>query len=226
MDSRKGEDILIRVREAIVVEGKYDKIKLSSLVDGLILETHGFRIFKDPEQMALLRRMADTRGLLILTDSDGAGFVIRNYLSGAIDPKKIKHAYIPSVLGKEKRKEKPSKEGKLGVEGVPAHMILEALRRAGAHIEGEESKKELLPDPIQKSDLYEWGLSGREESRFLREKLLKRLQLPEYLSSNALLRVLNTVSSRREIPLLLEELQDATKEPYEGKETDETGERL
>ncbi len=223
MDSGKGEDILIRVREAIVVEGKYDKIKLSSLVDGLILETRGFRIFKDPEQMALLRRMADTRGLLILTDSDGAGFVIRNYLSGAVDSRKIKHAYIPSVLGKEKRKDKPSKEGKLGVEGVPAQMILEALRRAGAHIEGEKPEKELPLDPIRKSDLYEWGLSGREESRFLREKLLKRLQLPEYLSANALLRVLNTVSSRQELPLLLRELQATEQGVKQGKDKADEG---
>ena len=199
---------MIRVKEAIIVEGKYDKIKLSSFVDGLILETHGFRIFKDREQMALIRRMADTRGLLILTDSDGAGFVIRNYLSGSVDPHKIKHAYIPSVCGKEKRKEKPSKEGKLGVEGISADVILEALRRAGAQIEGEKKKKrDGKLDPIQKSDLYEWGLSGREESRLLREKLLHRLQLPEYLSSNALLRVLNTVSSREEIPALLEEIR-------------------
>jgi ribonuclease M5 len=126
---------LIHVKEAVIVEGKYDKIKLSSLIDGLILPTNGFRIFKDPEKMALIRSLADTRGLLILTDSDSAGFLIRNYLSGCIAPEKIRHAYIPDILGKEKRKDKPSKEGKLGVEGVPISILKEALLRAGVSVD-------------------------------------------------------------------------------------------
>ena len=121
---------MIQIREAVIVEGKYDKIKLSSIIDGLILETHGFQIFKDQEQMALLRKLAATRGLLVLTDSDGAGFVIRNYLRGCIPKEQIRHAYIPDLFGKEKRKKSPSKEGKLGVEGVPASVIREALEKA------------------------------------------------------------------------------------------------
>ena len=126
---------MIRVKEAIIVEGRYDKIKLSSVVDGLIIETGGFRIFKDKNLLAMIRRLADSRGILIMTDSDAAGFMIRNYLSGAVDPSKIKHAYIPDILGKEKRKEKPSKEGKLGVEGVPVSAIEDALKRAGISYE-------------------------------------------------------------------------------------------
>ena len=153
---------MIRIKEAIIVEGKYDKIKLSSLVDGLIIETGGFRIFKDPEKMALLRRLAATRGLLILTDSDGAGFVIRRYLSGSIPAGQIRHAYIPDRYGKEKRKEKPGKEGKLGVEGIDAEELRQVLRRAGVCCEesGEPDNVTAPSEPITRADLFTLGLSG------------------------------------------------------------------
>lgn len=191
---------MIQIKEAIIVEGKYDKIKLSSLIDGLIIETRGFRIFKDRAQMQLIRRLADTRGILILTDSDSAGFIIRNYLSGAVPPEKIKHAYIPDILGKERRKEKPSKEGKLGVEGVPAAAILEALERAGVVCGAEEAPAGRV---ITKTDFYLAGLSGGENSAEKRAALLKKLALPEHLTPNALLAVLNGMMSFEEFQSIL-----------------------
>lgn len=199
---------MIQVKEAIIVEGKYDKIKLSSLVDGLILETHGFQIFKDKQQMALIRRLADTRGLIILTDSDAAGFVIRNYLNGSIDRRKIKHAYIPDVFGKEKRKEKGSKEGKLGVEGIQAHVILDALRRAGATILDHDNLPQTVPcgEPIRKADLFQWGLSGQEDSAAKRKALLQYLNLPEHLAANALVKVLGSIFTREQCEQVIQEL--------------------
>ena len=149
---------MIRIREAIIVEGRYDKNTLAQVVDAPILETSGFGIFHDSQRLALLRRLAETRGIIVLTDSDGAGFVIRNYLRGAIDPTQVKHAYIPDVAGKERRKRTASKEGKLGVEGMRPEVLLEALRRAGATIEGEDAP---LPGArITKADLYAAGLPG------------------------------------------------------------------
>lgn len=188
---------MIRVKEAIIVEGKYDKIRLSSLVDGLILETNGFRIFKDKEQMALIRRLAETRGILILTDSDGAGFVIRRYLSGSIPPDRIRHAYIPDIPGKERRKEKPSKEGKLGVEGVPSRVIFESLRRAGVCC-SEEPEEDAQKRRITKTDLYLAGLSGGKDSAEKRRALLRKLSLPEHLAPNSLVEVLNSMMSYEE----------------------------
>ncbi len=194
---------MIKVKEAIIVEGKYDKIKLSSVIDGLIIETRGFRIFGDKEQMDFIRRLADTRGILILTDSDGAGFLIRNYLTGSIAPEKIKHAYIPDILGKERRKQKPSKEGKLGVEGVPVKTIVEALNRAGVVCGGEEAP---AGRKITKTDLYLAGLSGGENSTQKRQKLLKELSLPEHLAANSLVGVLNGIMSYEEFRQLLDKL--------------------
>lgn len=194
---------MIKVKEAIIVEGKYDKIKLSSVIDGLIIETRGFRIFSDREQMDFIRRLADTRGILILTDSDGAGFLIRNYLTGSIAPEKIKHAYIPDILGKERRKQKPSKEGKLGVEGVPVKTIVEALNRAGVVCGGEEAP---AGRKITKTDLYLAGLSGGENSTQKRQKLLNELSLPEHLAANSLVGVLNGIMSYEEFQLLLDKL--------------------
>lgn len=194
---------MIKVKEAIIVEGKYDKIKLSSVIDGLIIETRGFRIFGDKEQMNFIRRLADTRGILILTDSDGAGFLIRNYLTGSIAPEKIKHAYIPDILGKERRKQKPSKEGKLGVEGVPVKTIVEALNRAGVVCGGEEAP---TGRKITKTDLYLAGLSGGENSTQKRQKLLKELSLPEHLAANSLVGVLNGIMSYEEFQQLLDKL--------------------
>ena len=191
-------DALPRIREAIVVEGRYDKNTLSQVVDGVILETSGFGIFKDEERLALLRRLAKERGLLILTDSDGAGFVIRNYLKGAVDPALVKHAYIPDRPGKERRKRVPGKEGKLGVEGMPPEVLLEALRRGGAtFLDGEERRG--YGRPITKTDLYLAGLSGTPEAGENRSALLKRLELPEHMSANALLEILNVLYSREEL---------------------------
>lgn len=175
---------MIRIREAIVVEGRYDKIALSALVDTVIVETHGFGIFRDRERLQYLRRLAQRRGLLILTDSDGAGFLIRNHLKGAIPGCRCKQAFIPSIPGKERRKERPGKAGILGVEGMEPAVLLEALRRAGATIEGEDCPP---PPRLQKSDLYALGLSGAPDSAKKRERLCRRLGLPRNMTSNALL---------------------------------------
>lgn len=185
----------LRIREAIVVEGRYDKNTLSQIVDAPILETAGFGIFKNRQQMALLRKAAENRGLIVFTDSDGAGFVIRNRIKAAIPAKYLKHAYIPDILGKEKRKSAPGKEGKLGVEGMRPEILVEALRRAGATFE-EERETAPEAEPITKQDLVELGLSGGRDSNAKRLALLKRLNLPEHMSSNALLEALNLISSR------------------------------
>lgn len=199
---------MLRIKEAIVVEGRYDKNTLSQLVDTVILETSGFGVFKNRELVELLRRLATQRGLIVLTDSDGAGFVIRNYLKGAIDPKLVKHAYIPDVLGKERRKRAPGKEGKLGVEGMTPAVLEAALRRAGATIldGGEAETSDPTREPVTKADLMAWGLSGGEGSRERRSRLMAALSLPEHLSPNALLPVLNALWSREELEEKLEEL--------------------
>ena len=185
-----------RVNEVIVVEGRYDKIALSQVVDAVILETAGFGIFKDRQKQKLFRSLAEKRGLIVLTDPDGAGFVIRNFIKGCTDPGMVKHAYIPDVHGKERRKSAPSKEGKLGVEGMRPQILLEALRRAGASFEEETAAPR--PAPISKADLYARGLSGREGSAEKRRALLKRLDLPERLTADGLLDVLNALMSREE----------------------------
>jgi len=182
-----------QIREAIVVEGRYDKNTLSQVVDALILETSGFGIFKDGERLALLRRVARERGLIVLTDSDGAGFVIRDFLKGAVDPALVKQAYIPDRPGKERRKRAPGKEGKLGVEGMDPHTLLEALRRAGATFLIGEEDRAPTGTPITKADLFAAGLSGGEGSAQRRQKLLRELDLPEHMSPNALLAVLNAL---------------------------------
>lgn len=195
----------IRIKEALVVEGKYDKNTLAQLVDAPIFVTEGFGIFKDPEKLALLRAAAEKRGLIVLTDSDGAGLVIRNHLKGAIDPALVKHAYIPDVFGKEKRKAAPGKEGKLGVEGMEPTVLLQALRNAGATIIdgpvgaaiGRQPDAESIE--ITKTDLYELGLTGKPDSKERRRALQKRLGLPENLSTNALLTALNCVTTREEL---------------------------
>ncbi|HBT64795.1 MAG TPA: DUF4093 domain-containing protein [Ruminococcaceae bacterium] len=196
---------MIRVREAIVVEGKYDKIKLASVVDALVIETNGFGIFKDRQLMELIRLLARERGLLILTDSDSAGFVIRDYLSGAIPPEQIKHAYIPNLSGKERRKNVPSKEGFLGVEGVDGSTIANAIRNAGATIE-DESAVPQSQSPLTKMDLYETGLVGREFSATRRRQLLGLLGLPKSLSANRLVAVLNMTMTRKRFGETLRDL--------------------
>ena len=184
-----------KIREVILVEGRYDKNTLSQLVDAVILETSGFGIFNDKQKQKLLRTLAEARGLIVLTDSDGAGFVIRNFVKGCVDPALVKHAYIPDIFGKERRKATPSKEGKLGVEGMRPEVLLDALRRAGATIDGESAAPERT---ITKADLYARGLSGRDDSAEKRKALMKRLDLPEHLSATALLDVLNALMSRED----------------------------
>lgn len=194
---------MVKIREAIVVEGRYDKNTLAQIVDAPILETAGFGIMKDKAQLSLLRRVAENRGLIVFTDSDGAGFVIRNYLKGAI-PTGLKHAYIPDVYGKERRKAAPGKEGKLGVEGMPPEVILQALLRAGATIEGEA---EAQTQGITKLDMMELGLSGGKNSSEKRLALLKRLGLPEHMSSNALLQALNLLMDVQTLRVYAAELE-------------------
>lgn len=184
---------MIRIKEAIIVEGKYDKIKLSSIIDGLIIDIGGFSIFKDKDMINLIKKLAKTRGIVVFTDSDGAGLLIRNYLNGQIPKDRIKHAYIPDIYGKEKRKDKPSKEGKLGVEGVSKEIIIKALERSGADICNGESKKDKQNNKITKLDLYEMGYIGKENSSQKRKELLKSLDLPENLSVNALIKVLSEI---------------------------------
>lgn len=195
---------MITIREAIVVEGRYDKNTLSQIVDAPILETSGFGVFKDKQQLALLRRVAESRGLIVLTDSDGAGFVIRNYLKSAIPAQYLKHAYIPDIYGKEHRKTNPGKEGKIGVEGMSRELILEALRRAGATIEGNDSES---ASRITKQDMMDLGLSGGVDSAALRQKLLHKLDLPEHMSANALLQALNLLVDLEQLVKLLEEIR-------------------
>ena len=194
---------MLKIKEAIVVEGRYDKNTLSQIVDAPILETSGFGIFKDKEQMSLLRRVAERRGLIVFTESDGAGFVIRNHIKSAIPGKYLKHAYIPDVYGKEKRKATPGKEGKLGVEGLSPEILVDSLRRAGATIEGEDSPGN---EGITKQDLMALGLSGGANAGARRRQLLKRLGLPERMSANAMLQALNLLCSLEELNAILEEM--------------------
>ena len=192
---------MIKLGPVILVEGKYDKIKLSQIFDTTILTTDGFGIFKQKDKVAMLRKLAETHGLLVFTDADGAGLVIRNFLKGAITGGKVYHAFIPDLYGKEKRKAKGSKEGKLGVEGVPDEIIIQAVERSGAMDETPREKR-----GITKADLYDLGLSGGQGSAEKRKALLKALQLPENLSSNALLDVLNCMTDREELAKLGNEL--------------------
>ena len=188
---------MIRIKEAIVVEGRYDKNTLSQIVDAHIIETAGFGIFSDKEKTALLRRLAEKCGIIILTDSDGAGFLIRNRIKGAVPEGCVKHAYIPDIKGKERRKQHASKEGKLGVEGMTPEIIIEALKRSGATIEGEST--EPRKGEITKGDLYELGLSGGAGSAEKRKELAHKLALPEKMSANALLDVLNALYTKEEL---------------------------
>ena len=191
---------MVKIKEAILVEGRYDKNTLSQIVDAPILETNGFGIFKDKKQMGLLRQVAEKRGLIVFTDADGAGFVIRNHVKSAIPGKFLKHAYTPDIFGKERRKDKAGKEGKLGVEGMRPEIILEALRKAGATIEGEDTP---VSNAITKQDLMELGLSGGADSSAKRLALLKKLNLPEHMSANAMLQALNLLYSLEELKSLL-----------------------
>ena len=195
---------MVKIREAIVVEGRYDKNTLSQIVDTTILETQGFGLFKDKQQMSLLRRVAQKRGLIVFTDSDGAGFVIRNHIKSAIEGKYLKHAYIPDIPGKERRKAAPGKEGKLGVEGMTPQVILEALRRAGATVEGESAAAQRN---ITKQDMMTLGLSGGPDSSRLRLALLKKLDMPAHMSANAMLQALNLLYTLEELEMLVAALE-------------------
>ena len=203
---------MLKIREAIVVEGRYDKNTLAQIVDAPILETKGFGLFKDPKQLELLRSVAKKRGLIVLTDSDGAGFVIRNHIKSAIPAKCLKHAYIPDVAGKEKRKAAPGKEGKLGVEGMSPEVLLAALKNAGATIEGESTARG--NDQITKQDFVEFGLSGGLNASERRKRLQNRLHLPEHMSANALLQALNLLLSREELAEIVREWDNENGETH------------
>lgn len=200
-----------RVHEVIVVEGRYDKNALRQVVDATVVETRGFGIFNDRERLALLRRLAEERGLILLTDSDGAGFVIRNFLKGAIPKDRLKQAYIPDVYGKERRKAAPGREGKLGVEGMNPGVLLQALERAGATFEDGPAAGDRAP--ITKGDFYALGLTGGRDSAARRAALLKALELPERMTANALLEAVNLLYGREEFFPLAEGLTPAGTSP-------------
>lgn len=199
----------MRIKEAIVVEGRCDKAKLSTLVEGTIVETGGFAIFNDSGKMELIRQLAAKCGVIILTDSDGAGFLIRSYLSQCLPPGQVKHAYIPDIMGKERRKSQPSKEGKLGVEGMTLEVLAGCLQRAGAVLENTPVRQS---GKLTKADLFDLGLSGSEGSAEKRLALQRYLRLPERLSANGLLQALNALYTREELAEMLENLEgDDTK---------------
>ena len=192
---------MIRVSQAIVVEGRYDKNTLSQVVDATIFETSGFHIMKDKATQALLRKVAEERGLIVFTDSDGGGFVIRNFLKQIIPPQYLLHAYIPDIYGKEKRKSAPGKEGKLGLEGMSREVILAALEKCGANFQPDTKPA------ITKQHLFTLGLSGRTNSSTLRKQLLKKLDLPEHMSANAMLQALNVLYTPEELEDIMHSLQ-------------------
>jgi ribonuclease M5 len=191
---------MISIQEIIVVEGKYDKMRLSQTVDAVIVTTDGFKLYKDKEKLDMLRRMAKKRGIIVLTDSDSAGFKIRNYLRQCLGDVNIKHAYIPEIKGKEKRKAKPGREGLLGVEGVSGDIISQALKKAKA-------TPKTPYKPITKARLYEDGLAGRPNSTQKRKELAKKIGMPEKLSANAMLDVINSLYSYDEYEKIIESLQ-------------------
>lgn len=184
---------MIKVSEAVIVEGRYDKIKLSNILDALIIETNGFGIFKDKERLAFIRRLARERGIILITDSDHSGFQIRNYIANGIPKDRIKHIYIPDIYGKEKRKKEPSKEGKLGVEGISDDILIKLFEKCGV-----DCKAVSPENRITNYDLYAAGISGTENAGIKRKKLLRSLDLPEFLSVNSLLSYLNTQMTKDE----------------------------
>ena len=194
---------MVKIKQAIVVEGKYDQNTLSQLVDTTIFQTRGFGVMHDKTLLELLRKAARTTGLIIFTDSDGAGFVIRNFLKGALPKEGVLHAYIPDIPGKEKRKRAPGKEGLLGVEGMTKEILLSALENAGADLGGEAEKRP--GDTITKFDLYTAGLSGKPDSASKRAAFLEKLRFPAHMSANALLDALNLLYTREEFLALFEE---------------------
>ena len=194
---------MIKIDRVIIVEGKYDKIKLSRFIDAPIITTDGFGIFKDKERQKMLRRLAETKGLVVLTDSDSAGFLIRSFIGGSMDKKYVINAYIPDIKGKEKRKTQPSKEGTLGVEGMTEETILNALEKAGVLCE----KSELKTEEITKTDLYELGLSGKKDSAVRRAKLLDFYGLPSRMPANQLVRILNCITTPEELARAIDSIE-------------------
>lgn len=192
----------LRIAQAVLVEGKYDQIRLASVLDALIIPVGGFRIYRDRELCALIKRLAESRGVVILTDSDSAGFRIRGYLKGLLPNDKVTQVYIPDLPGKERRKRSPSREGKLGVEGMDAAVLREAFARAGLTGEGPPAG-----EPVTRADLYEDGLSGGSESALLRGRLLRELGLPTRLSAKALLPVLGALLTREEYRALVQKIK-------------------
>ena len=199
---------MIHLQEAVIVEGKYDKIKLSSLIDALIIPTNGFGIFKDKDKMRLIRQLADKTGIVVLTDSDSAGFMIRAKLSSCIAPEKIKHVYIPDIYGKEKRKRESSKEGKLGVEGISSEILLKALSRAGVTNVAEDKP---VRTPITKIDMFNFGFSGGMNSSLKRKALLQYLGLPEKTPPASLLKILNSIMGQEEFLQMIEQINSSEK---------------
>lgn len=199
---------MIKTDRIVIVEGKYDKIRLSSVIDAVIIETDGFGVFNDKEKQQMIRTLAVKKGLLILTDSDAAGFKIRSYISGIVPPETVKHAYIPDILGKEKRKSSPSKEGKIGVEGISQIVLITALRQAGILYEETEE----IERKITKTDFYEDGISGKAQSKSMRLALTKKLGLPSRLSANGLLQIINAFMTFDEYKNTVEEIKNAEKE--------------
>lgn len=192
---------MIKIDKVIVVEGRYDKIKLSSMIDGIIIETEGFGIFKDKDKQKLIRKLAETKGIAILTDSDSAGFVIRNFITSIVPKEYITNVYIPDIYGKEKRKDSPSKEGKLGVEGVSAEILKEAFKKAGIGVSQSETNERIK---ITLNDFFDDGLTGDTQSKRKRTDLLKKLDLPERMSTKAMLDILNTFITYDEYKKLVE----------------------
>lgn len=183
----------IKLTEAVIVEGKYDKIKLSNILDAFIIETNGFAVFKDKSKLSFIKKLAKERGIIILTDSDHAGFMIRNYISSGVPKEQIKNVYIPDIFGKEKRKNAPSKEGKLGVEGMTKEVILASLEKAGV-----SSTSSVCDNPITTVDFYDLGLTGGANSKAKRKAVCKALDLPEFLSTSSLISCINNFMTKEE----------------------------
>ncbi|MBR3611086.1 MAG: DUF4093 domain-containing protein [Oscillospiraceae bacterium] len=195
----------IKIKETIIVEGKYDKMRLSPLFDANIIELGGFQIYNNKDRLALIRRIAEKNGIIILTDSDSAGFRLRHYLSSAVPKANIKNVFIPNVFGKEKRKAKPGKENLIGVEGMSTEILLDAFRKAG--IDPENGSEERKP-PFSKAFLYEIGLSGGEGSAALRKKLCEFYSLPAMLSANSLAEILPIITTEEELLSSLEKIRN------------------
>lgn len=193
----------IKLSEAVIVEGKYDKIKLSNILDAFIIETNGFAVFKDKTKLSFIKKLAKERGIIILTDSDHAGFMIRNYISSGVPKEQIKNVYIPDIFGKEKRKNAPSKEGKLGVEGMTKEVIVEALSKAGI-----TSSKSVCSDPVTTVDFYDLGLTGGAGSKAKRKALCKALDLPEFLSTSSIISCINNFMTKEEFYSVCQNLGD------------------